>query len=633
MHGNHAEPQAWESHPRAAFALKAVVLTAPIVLSAASSWAMSQVLPAPPDLWAMVVWWLVLSVTATAVLYGADRVARRLLPLSTLLTLSLVFPDQAPSRFRAAMRTSTVRQLERRVEQVRQVGLGPDPARAAQTVVELIGALGHHDRLTRGHSERVRAYTRMIAEEMSLPAEDVESLQWAALLHDVGKLARPCRHPQQGRATHRGGVPDRPDPRPSRRRARGAPRRLARATGSRRWVSTTRSGTGPATRWASPASRSPSPGGSWPWPTCSTSSPAPARTRTRCRPTPPASSSSAAPGRTSTTPSSVPSSTSRSAGCTWSWDRSPGWRSCPSSVGYRSGRCWGPRPVGWRPPWPWPSVACSPSPTTTPPPRRVSSWWPPPTRRSRRSPSRTPARRSPARRSPAHRRRHRRRRYQPPPRRPSPSPPPALPVDAAVTVQDDEATTVEDTPVTVEVTANDSPGLGVVLAAQPPIGSVSDEGGGLVRYEPPQDWAGSTAFEYQVTGDDRLRARVVVTVRPANDAPVAADDGLVVPEDAAPRLVDLVANDSDADGDRLMVTDVESSPALDAARRRRARSLRGGVRTPARHVRSGRRRLHGRRCHRCGDVGPTPHHRPGRERPPVVPARARTRSPPRTPAG
>lgn len=45
--------------------------------------------------------------------------------------------------------------------------------------------------MTRGHSERVRAYTDLIAQEMELDPEDAARLRWAALIHDIGKLEVP----------------------------------------------------------------------------------------------------------------------------------------------------------------------------------------------------------------------------------------------------------------------------------------------------------------------------------------------------------------------------------------------------------------------------------------------------------
>jgi putative nucleotidyltransferase with HDIG domain len=45
---------------------------------------------------------------------------------------------------------------------------------------------------TAGHSERVATLCRAIAEEMGVPDDQVETLQRAALLHDIGKIAIPA---------------------------------------------------------------------------------------------------------------------------------------------------------------------------------------------------------------------------------------------------------------------------------------------------------------------------------------------------------------------------------------------------------------------------------------------------------
>jgi putative nucleotidyltransferase with HDIG domain len=55
----------------------------------------------------------------------------------------------------------------------------------------LVAGLAAHDRKTRGHSERVRAFTDVIAEEMAVSGDDRDRLRWASLLHDIGKLEVP----------------------------------------------------------------------------------------------------------------------------------------------------------------------------------------------------------------------------------------------------------------------------------------------------------------------------------------------------------------------------------------------------------------------------------------------------------
>ena len=52
--------------------------------------------------------------------------------------------------------------------------------------------MSRHDRLTRGHSERVRAYADLIGQQLRLDDESTVKLHWAALVHDVGKLDVPA---------------------------------------------------------------------------------------------------------------------------------------------------------------------------------------------------------------------------------------------------------------------------------------------------------------------------------------------------------------------------------------------------------------------------------------------------------
>ncbi len=67
----------------------------------------------------------------------------------------------------------------------------PTTRAGATELLTLVAALNHHDPLTRGHSERVRALSDLLAEQLQMSAEDREKLRWAALLHDIGKLRVP----------------------------------------------------------------------------------------------------------------------------------------------------------------------------------------------------------------------------------------------------------------------------------------------------------------------------------------------------------------------------------------------------------------------------------------------------------
>ncbi|MEV2250013.1 HD-GYP domain-containing protein [Streptomyces sp. NPDC050147] len=61
------------------------------------------------------------------------------------------------------------------------------------TIRALVQAVDIKDRYTRGHSERVGRASVMIARELGMADERVESLRFAGILHDVGKLGVPTR--------------------------------------------------------------------------------------------------------------------------------------------------------------------------------------------------------------------------------------------------------------------------------------------------------------------------------------------------------------------------------------------------------------------------------------------------------
>ncbi|NNE96731.1 MAG: HD domain-containing protein [Acidimicrobiales bacterium] len=181
----------WEPRPGFARALRLSAALLPIVLSVMFAFLLIRLLPSPATPGQTAGWWATLALTVVIFAVGCERVFRRLIPAATLLELSLAFPDAAPSRFNAALRTRSVRTLQRELSEGNL-----DPASApGEAVVQLIDmstALTNHDRATRGHTERVRAYAILIGEEMGLPEPEIERLRWAAMIHDVGKLKVPA---------------------------------------------------------------------------------------------------------------------------------------------------------------------------------------------------------------------------------------------------------------------------------------------------------------------------------------------------------------------------------------------------------------------------------------------------------
>ncbi|MGI9610609.1 MAG: Ig-like domain-containing protein [Acidimicrobiia bacterium] len=163
----------------------------PIALSVGFAFTLINVLPAPGTSGQTAGWWITLALTVVIFSVGSERVFRRLIPAAALLELSLAFPDAAPSRFNAALRTRSVRTLQREVAEG-ELDPAEAPTEAALQLIDMSTALTNHDRATRGHTERVRAYSLTIGEELGLPESELEKLRWAAMIHDVGKLKVPA---------------------------------------------------------------------------------------------------------------------------------------------------------------------------------------------------------------------------------------------------------------------------------------------------------------------------------------------------------------------------------------------------------------------------------------------------------
>jgi VCBS repeat-containing protein len=137
------------------------------------------------------------------------------------------------------------------------------------------------------------------------------------------------------------------------------------------------------------------------------------------------------------------------------------------------------------------------------------------------------------------------------------------PVNDQPAAVNDEATIDEDSgPNAIPVLANDTDPDGdrTTISAVTPAahGSVViiAEGTGLT-YAPAQNYSGPDTFTYTISdGTGTATATVNLLVNNVNDAPVAADDALTIAEDSSATAVDVLANDTDPDGDSRTVTAV-----------------------------------------------------------------------------
>ncbi|MDH5546946.1 MAG: tandem-95 repeat protein [Gammaproteobacteria bacterium] len=144
------------------------------------------------------------------------------------------------------------------------------------------------------------------------------------------------------------------------------------------------------------------------------------------------------------------------------------------------------------------------------------------------------------------------------------------PVNDAPVANDDTASTAEDTPVlTSTVLINDSDIDGDTLsisaadATSVQGGTVVNHGNGTFTYTPPANFSGGDSFTYTISdgngGTDT--ATVNISLTGVNDAPVATADSFSVNEDIALLTGNVLANDSDVDGDTLSVASADTSSA------------------------------------------------------------------------
>lgn len=130
---------------------------------------------------------------------------------------------------------------------------------------------------------------------------------------------------------------------------------------------------------------------------------------------------------------------------------------------------------------------------------------------------------------------------------------------------DDAITTQRNTPITIDtgdLLANDQidVNFNFSVATQPVNGQLSGGSVGAdvsLTYTPNRDFVGTDSFTYTVSNDSgqSSTATVTITVEAFNRAPIANDDDATTAKDTNV-IIDVLANDSDPDGDSLTIIDV-----------------------------------------------------------------------------
>ena len=177
----------WRARKGLAWTIRTATVLVPMAIALGVMLVLAHLIPRPRTSSGRLAWYGLLLAVSWLVSRLVSRYVDRSLPLAALLEMSLSFPERAPSRLGLAQRDSSAAALAR-------LAVSPPDESAQQAAVrilKLLTALSAHDKFTRGHAERVRAYTDLIAERLELAPVERDRLRWAALLHDIGKLRIP----------------------------------------------------------------------------------------------------------------------------------------------------------------------------------------------------------------------------------------------------------------------------------------------------------------------------------------------------------------------------------------------------------------------------------------------------------
>ena len=137
-------------------------------------------------------------------------------------------------------------------------------------------------------------------------------------------------------------------------------------------------------------------------------------------------------------------------------------------------------------------------------------------------------------------------------------------VNDAPVVSDSSASGNEDTNIDVDLDIDDPDDTSFTSVCTSDDGTFTDDGDGTGTFTPDADFNGTATLSCTVTdsGNASDTATVTVTVNPLNDPPVANDDLFYFDDEDPTAVLDLTLNDSDIDGDTLVVSAVDTTGTL-----------------------------------------------------------------------
>ncbi|MBM4859834.1 tandem-95 repeat protein [Vibrio parahaemolyticus] len=142
-----------------------------------------------------------------------------------------------------------------------------------------------------------------------------------------------------------------------------------------------------------------------------------------------------------------------------------------------------------------------------------------------------------------------------------------LAVNDAPVALDDNATTMEDTAISINVVANDTDvdsSFSINAFEQPANGTVTQSSDGSLTYQPNSNFNGTDSFHYDICDPEGACDSAIVTIEviAVNDPPLANDDTIALDEDTVVVIM-VLDNDSDVDNnlDSSSVS-ITSGPSL-----------------------------------------------------------------------